>query len=54
LQEAATGNVVWVDEFSYEGLDLTMAQQAVVSFLTQSMLRILPNASRKSPVSKKG
>jgi hypothetical protein len=46
LVENATHRIVWADSFTYEGLDLPTALNAVVGALTTSLARTLPQMNR--------
>ncbi len=48
LVDAQTGDVVWSDTYSYEGLDIQSAMQAVVSSLVKSISRVVPAAKARS------
>ncbi len=49
LMEASSRTIVWADSYSYEGLDLAAALQAVVGALKQSMGRPLPQVIQRNP-----
>ncbi len=42
LVDSATGNTVWADSMSYEGLDLQSALQGTVGSLVRSLSRVIP------------
>jgi len=48
LVDAQTGDIVWSDTYSYEGLDIQSAMQAVISSLTKSLSRVVPAAKARS------
>ena len=50
LSHAASGNVIWGDEFSYEGLEVQDAVQVVVDSLVKSLHRMITQAGRTLPV----
>ncbi len=49
--DVRTGDVVWSDEFSYEGMDVQSALQATVSSLVGSLGKVMPalQARRGNP-----
>jgi TolB-like protein len=48
LTDASSGQPLWSGSYSYEGFDLQGALQPVVSFMRQSMSRLLPQMNRRS------
>lgn len=46
LVDVRTGSVVWSDEYSYEGLDVQGALQAVAGSLVRSLQRALPSLQK--------
>jgi len=44
LVDGKTGDVVWSDVYSYEGMDIQSAMQAVVGSLVKSLARVIPAA----------
>ncbi len=49
LVDASRRHIVWADSYSYEGLDLAAALQAVAGALKQSMGHVLPLAIQRNP-----
>jgi TolB-like protein len=50
LTHAASGNVIWGDEYSYEGLEVQDAVQAVVDSLVKSLRRMITQAGGTLPI----
>ena len=48
LVDAKTNDVVWSDTYSYEGLDIQSAMQAVISSLVKSLGRVVPAARART------
>jgi len=42
LKDAKTGDVVWADSYSYEGLDTASATESVISSLVKSLRKVIP------------
>lgn len=47
LVDTATGNVVWADSMSYEGLDIQSALQGTIGSLVRSLGRVIPQMAKK-------
>lgn len=47
LLDAGTGEAVWSDSYTYEGLDIQSALDAVVGAMVRSMGRVIPAARRE-------
>lgn len=47
LIDSKTGDVVWSDVYSYEGMDVQSAMQAVVGSLVRSLAKVVPAANRQ-------
>ncbi len=48
----AFGKPIWVNEYSYEGLDIAQVRRVVISALVQSLKRAIPDLQPATPVNK--